>query len=87
MILICLSQYIYSNLWVKITYQISYMQNFGEFKMWLAAENGMFLRQNGEEWIVTNTEHLEIGCSDSVKVHFHLESVLLQFCVYSSNIC
>ncbi|XP_047042825.1 probable alpha,alpha-trehalose-phosphate synthase [UDP-forming] 2 [Lolium rigidum] len=42
-------------------------ENFGEFKMWLAAENGMFLRRTTEEWMATATEDLEIGCSDSVK--------------------
>lgn len=41
-------------------------ESFREFKMWLAAENGMFLRETSEEW-TTSTEHLEIGCSDSVK--------------------
>uniref|UniRef100_A0ACD5W4Y7 Uncharacterized protein n=1 Tax=Avena sativa TaxID=4498 RepID=A0ACD5W4Y7_AVESA len=42
-------------------------ENFKEFKMWLAAENGMFLRRPGEQWIVTTAEHLKISCSDSVK--------------------
>ncbi|XP_051208527.1 probable alpha,alpha-trehalose-phosphate synthase [UDP-forming] 2 isoform X2 [Lolium perenne] len=42
-------------------------KNFGEFEMWLAAENGMFLRRTTGEWMTTATEHLEIGCSDSVK--------------------
>ncbi|KAM0900636.1 hypothetical protein ACQ4PT_020477 [Festuca glaucescens] len=42
-------------------------ENFGEFEMWLAAENGMFLRRTTGEWMATTTEHLEIGCSDSVK--------------------
>lgn len=44
-------------------------ENFGEFKMWLSAENGMFLRQTGEDWI-TRPGHLEIGCHDSVKKVF-----------------
>uniref|UniRef100_A0ACD5TY49 Uncharacterized protein n=1 Tax=Avena sativa TaxID=4498 RepID=A0ACD5TY49_AVESA len=42
-------------------------ENFKEFKMWLSAENGMFLRHTGEQWIATTTEYLDIGCSDSVK--------------------
>ncbi|KAM0900640.1 hypothetical protein ACQ4PT_020479 [Festuca glaucescens] len=42
-------------------------ENFREFEMWLAAENGMFLRRTTGEWMATTTEHLEIGCSDSVK--------------------
>jgi trehalose-6-phosphatase len=41
--------------------------------MWLAAENGMFLRRTTGEWMTTATEHLEIGCSDSVKVRVHGE--------------
>uniref|UniRef100_M8BX17 alpha,alpha-trehalose-phosphate synthase (UDP-forming) n=1 Tax=Aegilops tauschii TaxID=37682 RepID=M8BX17_AEGTA len=44
-------------------------ENFGEFKMWLAAENGMFLRLNGEEWFTTSSGQLEIGFRDSVKVN------------------
>ena len=41
--------------------------------MWLAAENGMFLRRTGEQWISTMSEHLEISWSESVKVHLHSE--------------
>ncbi|KAF8715777.1 hypothetical protein HU200_026726 [Digitaria exilis] len=44
-----------------------YVQNFGEFKMWLAAEHGMFLRPTNGEWMTTMPEHLNMDWVDSVK--------------------
>lgn len=41
--------------------------NFGEFNMWLAAENGMFLRSTKGEWMTTMPEHLNMEWVDSVK--------------------
>ncbi|KAL2245511.1 alpha,alpha-trehalose-phosphate synthase [UDP-forming] 1 [Sesamum indicum] len=41
--------------------------NFGEFDMWLAAENGMFLRSTKGEWMTTMPEHLNMDWVDSVK--------------------
>ncbi|KAJ1688031.1 hypothetical protein LUZ63_019421 [Rhynchospora breviuscula] len=41
--------------------------NFGEFNMWLAAENGMFLRPTDGEWMTTMPEHLNMDWVDSVK--------------------
>ncbi|OAY78691.1 alpha,alpha-trehalose-phosphate synthase [UDP-forming] 1 [Ananas comosus] len=41
--------------------------NFGEFNMWLAAENGMFLRLTSGEWMTTMPEHLNMDWVDSVK--------------------
>ncbi|WKA11901.1 hypothetical protein VitviT2T_029353 [Vitis vinifera] len=41
--------------------------NFGEFDMWLAAENGMFLRHTKGEWMTTMPEHLNMEWVDSVK--------------------
>ncbi|XP_078431248.1 trehalose-6-phosphate synthase isoform X2 [Wolffia australiana] len=41
--------------------------NFGEFNMWLAAENGMFLRSTRGEWMTTMPEHLNMDWVDSVK--------------------
>ncbi|XP_073006607.1 alpha,alpha-trehalose-phosphate synthase [UDP-forming] 1-like isoform X2 [Typha latifolia] len=41
--------------------------NFGEFNMWLAAENGMFLRLTDGEWMTTMPEHLNMDWVDSVK--------------------
>ncbi|XP_008792292.2 alpha,alpha-trehalose-phosphate synthase [UDP-forming] 1 isoform X2 [Phoenix dactylifera] len=41
--------------------------NFGEYNMWLAAENGMFLRLTGGEWMTTMPEHLNMDWVDSVK--------------------
>ncbi|KAK1692430.1 hypothetical protein QYE76_009127 [Lolium multiflorum] len=45
-------------------------KNLGEYKMWLAAENGIFLRPIGEEWIRTTSEYLDTNWSDSVKKVF-----------------
>lgn len=45
-----------------------FSQNFGEFNMWLAAENGMFLRLTDGEWMTTMPEHLNMDWVDSVKV-------------------
>lgn len=36
--------------------------------MWLAAENGMFLRSTKGEWMTTMPEHLTMEWVDSVKV-------------------
>lgn len=44
------------------------LQNFGEYNMWLAAENGMFLRPTDGEWMTTMPEHLNMDWVDSVKV-------------------
>ncbi|KAG6487460.1 hypothetical protein ZIOFF_056046 [Zingiber officinale] len=41
--------------------------NFGEYNMWLAAENGMFLRHTGGDWMTTMPEHLNMDWVDSVK--------------------
>ncbi|XP_073159454.1 alpha,alpha-trehalose-phosphate synthase [UDP-forming] 1 [Henckelia pumila] len=40
--------------------------NFGEFNMWLAAENGMFLRSTKGKWMTTMPEHLNMDWVDSV---------------------
>ncbi|XP_027170784.1 alpha,alpha-trehalose-phosphate synthase [UDP-forming] 1 [Coffea eugenioides] len=42
-------------------------ENFGEYNMWLAAENGMFLRSTKGEWMTTMPEHLNMDWVDSVK--------------------
>ncbi|XP_031287450.1 alpha,alpha-trehalose-phosphate synthase [UDP-forming] 1-like isoform X2 [Pistacia vera] len=42
-------------------------ENFGEYKMWLAAENGMFLRLTAGEWMTTMPENLNMDWVDSVK--------------------
>ena len=47
-------------------------QNFGEYDMWLAAENGMFLRLTNGEWMTTMPEHLNMEWVDSVKVQRYL---------------
>ncbi|CAA0808725.1 Alpha-alpha-trehalose-phosphate synthase [Striga hermonthica] len=41
--------------------------NFGDYNMWLAAENGMFLRSTKGEWMTTMPEHLNMEWVDSVK--------------------
>ncbi|KAJ0101410.1 hypothetical protein Patl1_04950 [Pistacia atlantica] len=41
--------------------------NFGGYDMWLAAENGMFLRRTIGEWMTTMPEHLNMEWVDSVK--------------------
>ncbi|KAF3449823.1 hypothetical protein FNV43_RR05902 [Rhamnella rubrinervis] len=41
--------------------------NFGEYNMWLAAENGMFLRLTTGEWMTTMPENLNMEWVDSVK--------------------
>ncbi|MFS7929432.1 putative alpha,alpha-trehalose-phosphate synthase (UDP-forming) [Helianthus anomalus] len=41
--------------------------NFGEFNMWLAAENGMFLRSAKGAWMTTMPEHSNMEWVDSVK--------------------
>ncbi|XP_017414416.2 alpha,alpha-trehalose-phosphate synthase [UDP-forming] 1-like [Vigna angularis] len=42
-------------------------KNFSEFNMWLAAENGMFLRLTSSEWMTTMPENLNMDWVDSVK--------------------
>lgn len=41
--------------------------NFGEYHMWLAAENGMFLRRTEGDWMTTMPEHLNMDWVESVK--------------------
>lgn len=41
--------------------------NFAEYNMWLAAENGMFLRLTKGDWMTTMPEHLNMEWVDSVK--------------------
>ncbi|CAJ2656956.1 unnamed protein product [Trifolium pratense] len=41
--------------------------NFKEYDMWLAAENGMFLQPSKGEWMTTMPEHLNMEWVDSVK--------------------
>eukprot|EP01018_Ginkgo_biloba_P022262 Gb_01330 [translate_table: standard] len=45
-------------------------ENFREFNMWLAAENGMFLRRTKEEWMTTLPEHLNMDWFESVQLVF-----------------
>ncbi|KAG8637388.1 hypothetical protein MANES_15G116000v8 [Manihot esculenta] len=42
-------------------------ENFGEYNMWLAAENGMFLRRTTGKWMTTMPENLNMDWVDSVK--------------------
>lgn len=44
------------------------LQNFGDYNMWLAAENGMFLRPTKGEWMTTMPENLHMDWVESVKV-------------------
>ncbi|CAN6694091.1 unnamed protein product [Malus baccata var. baccata] len=41
--------------------------NFGELDMWLAAENGMFLRLTKGEWMTTMPEHVNMEWVNSVE--------------------
>ncbi|KAJ6367916.1 hypothetical protein OIU78_000481 [Salix suchowensis] len=41
--------------------------NFREYNLWLAAENGMFLRHGTGEWMTTMPENLNMDWVDSVK--------------------
>lgn len=45
-------------------------ENFGELDMWLAAENGMFLRHTKGEWMITMPEYLNMDWMESVKLVF-----------------
>jgi len=36
--------------------------------MWLAAENGMFLRHTSGEWVTRISEHMNLEWIDGVKV-------------------
>jgi hypothetical protein len=44
------------------------LQAFGKYNMWLAAENGMFLRHTHGEWMTTMPEHLNMDWVESVQV-------------------
>ncbi|OMO82807.1 hypothetical protein COLO4_22823 [Corchorus olitorius] len=41
--------------------------NFGDYNLWLAAENGMFLRVTSGDWMTTMPENLNMDWVDSVK--------------------
>ncbi|KAE9621580.1 putative alpha,alpha-trehalose-phosphate synthase (UDP-forming) [Lupinus albus] len=45
-------------------------ENFKEYDMWLAAENGMFLNPSKGEWMTTMPEQLNMEWVDSVKLVF-----------------
>ncbi|CAA7039686.1 unnamed protein product [Microthlaspi erraticum] len=45
-------------------------KNFGECNMWLAAENGMFLRHTSGEWVTKMPEHMNLDWIDGVKQVF-----------------
>lgn len=58
--------------------------------MWLAAENGMFLRHTKGEWMTTMPEHLNMEWVDSVKVLiievmyisvYHILQPLIRWCL------
>ncbi|KAK9086039.1 hypothetical protein Sjap_026450 [Stephania japonica] len=51
----------------KILTKSSSSQNFGQYNIWLAAENGMFLRPAKGSWMTTMPEHLNMDWVDSVK--------------------
>ncbi|KAK9093505.1 hypothetical protein Syun_028416 [Stephania yunnanensis] len=62
--------------------------NFGEYNIWLAAENGMFLRPAKGPWMTTMPEHLNMDWVESVKTvgflslskcHFNLTVVDIEF--------
>jgi len=50
-----------------LTFSLSEIQVFGEFQIWLAAENGMYLRRTSGEWTPT-MEHLNMDWKESVQV-------------------
>ena len=52
--------------------------------MWLAAENGMFLRSTKGEWMTTMPEHLNMDWVDSVKVYTYMVVFLLH--LFASDI-
>ncbi|GMI64558.1 trehalose-6-phosphate synthase, TREHALOSE-6-PHOSPHATE SYNTHASE 1 [Hibiscus trionum] len=41
--------------------------NFGDYSLWLAAENGMFLRVTTGDWMATMPENINMDWADSVK--------------------
>jgi len=43
-------------------------QNFGEYKIWLAAENGMFLKHTTEEWVTNMPQNMNLDWVDGLKV-------------------
>ncbi|XVE88288.1 hypothetical protein DITRI_Ditri19aG0057700 [Diplodiscus trichospermus] len=49
--------------------------NFGDYKLWLAAENGMFLRFTRGDWMTTMPENLNMDWVDSVKHVFEYFTV------------
>jgi hypothetical protein len=46
------------------------MQAFAGFDLWLAAENGMFLRHTKGDWMTTMPEHVNMDWVESVQVGF-----------------
>lgn len=45
-----------------------FVQAFGEYDMWLAAENGMYLRHTHGEWDATLEHKLDMDWVESVQV-------------------
>lgn len=44
------------------------IQSFGEYKIWLAAENGMFVRHTTGEWVTNVPENMNLDWVDGTKV-------------------
>ncbi|VVA91594.1 unnamed protein product [Arabis nemorensis] len=42
-------------------------KNFGEYKIWLVAENGMFLRHTTGDWVTNMPEHMNLDWVDDAK--------------------
>lgn len=67
-----------------------HLQNFCEYKMWLAAENGIFLRSTTGKWMTKLPENLNLDWIDRIKVfkeglHLFPTSVCIVFLYFLSN--
>lgn len=60
---------------ISLTFSLSVIQVFGEFQIWLAAENGMYLRRTSGEWTPT-MEHLNMDWKESVQVEVIVKLLL-----------
>lgn len=52
---------------ICLIFPLSVLQVFGDYEIWLAAENGMYLRHMPTEW-TPMMEHLNMDWKESVQV-------------------
>lgn len=69
-------------LWLLMMWYLN-IQNFGKYNIWLAAENGKFLKHSTGEWVTNITQTMNLDWVDSAKVSkFPIYSIWSLICIF-----